>query len=715
MASETESQASSRKQLLDSAMELTDAINRYLKLLGNDGGKAAKMSRSSHRDLFIEPAKRIHSAWRSAIADFRGTAVEAAFERARFVERTEALRPLTDRQDDHQAWDEAIDTLSADTKAFIDALVPPAVDKTAEASERLQPLRAVFERYKGLLSVVDVGLLAYRSDGVANILSARITCGIAASSTVQHDKRGWLAVRTSHPVGGFPALLDQIVAGQLELAEGSFRFPLANNVNFSGFRTHTKMLANPARPRATATCSGGKISDVIKNESFYRWRDTIAVTFEGAYYDVEALTAALELRQPLTNVDDYRQISVEIELPLDARLQSLTREKFSLALALAAKKPASFNGLAILRNDTTKEAKKLPVEVTEDGFVVEWATRTPPGNSNRIAMKLTDDEGIILEETFETHPPDSFPAMIVGRSEPGLDQRDVAAPQRTRIRASQPPAPGAELTGATIGPWVLLKAIGSGGYGTVYEAQHDVTHYKCAVKVIPYEEEDVVAERLKRETRASNEFEHPAIVPIIDAGLDKIEGVAYLAMKRLVGVDLGNKLGAAVAPGEAWRLLQPIFEVLGRYHESGVIHRDIHPGNIYLAHSGQTHLLDFGLCSIVGRRRVTQPATALGHLQYASPEQTMGSSEDAHSSADVWSLGVVLYRMFTGQHPFVGATDIAIAAAAARDAHRPASELGVSLPLSRVLDRCLEKPAEKRYGTATELAEALEAALRVKD
>jgi hypothetical protein len=712
MTAETESQADARKQLLAPATDLLDALGRYQKLLGEDGGMAARLSRSSHRDLFIEPAQRIYGVWKTARADFRGTHIEAAFDRARFVERTERLRRLTDRDDDHPAWDEAIKALSLETSAFIDALVPPRADHLADAAARLQPIRSVFDRYRNLVPFVDVSLLAFRdASASANILSARITCKNAATTDIHHDKNGWVATRRSLQVSEFPRLMDGIAAGHLELADGSFRFPVSN-INYSGFRTHTRMFGVPARPRASAKLTAGSISSVTTGEAFYRWRERLAVESGGAYFDLEALIRALDLRT-LSDPDEQRQVAVEIEIPLEIRVVSLTQERFDLTFHLFAKKPAMFRGLAILRNESTKEPRTVPLEVSEDGFILEWTTRTPPGTPNRVAVKIADEDGLLMEETFETQAPDAaLPLLREQTSEPGIAERDVGALPRTRVRASRRPSPGAELTGASVGPWALLKSIGSGGYGTVYDAQHEVTHFRCAVKVIPYDEEEVVAERLKRETRASNEFQHPALLPIMDAGLDPQQGVAYLAMRRLLGTPLAKTIGSKLSTVGSLELLRPVLEVLGVFHERGVVHRDVHPGNIYLADSGQVHLLDFGLCAIVGRRKVTQPATALGHLQYASPEQTMGSLEDSLPTADVWSLGVVLYELLTGEHPFERPTDIAVAAAAARDSHRPADELGVPAAIARVIDGCLHKSAEDRYPTARELEAALDTAMR---
>lgn len=282
---------------------------------------------------------------------------------------------------------------------------------------------------------------------------------------------------------------------------------------------------------------------------------------------------------------------------------------------------------------------------------------------------------------------------------------------QTEETAIAPPNPvTSDLT-----PYRLLREIGRGGMSVVYEALDTRTGQQAALKVLalpfavtPTRRHDLVA-RFRREERAVAQLSHPNIVAIHEIG--ERGGVHFIAMEFLPGESLRARLerGPLTLP-EAQSVLTQIAAALTAVHGAGIVHRDVKPSNIMLLPDGSAKLLDFGVARHADDTAITSGGLVVGSPAYLSPEQVRGGAGTAAS--DVWALGVLLYEMLAGHAPFQ-ATDVA--AVMYQVIHEPPRPLpGLPPGLSKVLKRALEKAPERRFPSASALAEAFTNALPVE-
>ncbi len=265
------------------------------------------------------------------------------------------------------------------------------------------------------------------------------------------------------------------------------------------------------------------------------------------------------------------------------------------------------------------------------------------------------------------------------------------------------------------GRYLVLERIGAGGMGVVYRAKHEVVGGDVALKFLSpqlaYEPSNRA--RFLREARAANRINHEHIIDITDYG-ETDDGRVYLVMEYLVGVPLNEEIANGALPvPRALDIAIQCARALARAHELGVVHRDIKPDNIYLL-DGHRHdfvkILDFGLAHMKGELRVTATGTVFGTPEYMAPEQARG--RPIQPSADLYSLGCVLFEMLTSQLPFQGsAPDLIVKHL--REPPRPPSHLrpGIAPELDQIVTRLLSKAPADRFGSALELADALEALL----
>lgn len=268
--------------------------------------------------------------------------------------------------------------------------------------------------------------------------------------------------------------------------------------------------------------------------------------------------------------------------------------------------------------------------------------------------------------------------------------------------------------GTVAGRYKLLSHVAEGGMGVVYRAEHVLSRKKLAIKILhPHLCHGRQAvERFRREVSAAAEIDHPGIVQVFDAGVDT-DGSFYMAMELLEGESLGHRTRREW-PGTrtAVDLILGMCEPLARAHEKGFVHRDLKPDNVFIArdHAGQetVKLLDFGLVREVTRRGPTMSGITFGTPEYMAPEQAM-SAKRADVPADVWSVGVMLYELLAGRHPFTGETANAVMANAIKDPHPPLAEVAPHVPaeLARVVERCLEKEPGRRPANAAALGSLL--------
>jgi serine/threonine protein kinase/Tol biopolymer transport system component len=269
-------------------------------------------------------------------------------------------------------------------------------------------------------------------------------------------------------------------------------------------------------------------------------------------------------------------------------------------------------------------------------------------------------------------------------------------------------APGVEL-----GPYEILAPLGAGGMGEVYRARDTRLEREVAIKVLPehLSHKPDARERFEREARAISSLSHPNICHLYDIGQQ--DGTSYLVMEYLEGETLANRLHKGSLPQEqVLKVGMEICEGLERAHRSGVVHRDLKPGNIMLTKSG-AKLMDFGLAKTavaVGAgsasaslATMSQPLTAqgtiVGTFQYMSPEQIEGKEADVRS--DIFALGAVLYEMITGTRAFEGKTTASMIAAILAAEPKPISTVQPMSPaaLGTVVKACLAKDPDERLQT----------------
>jgi tRNA A-37 threonylcarbamoyl transferase component Bud32 len=276
--------------------------------------------------------------------------------------------------------------------------------------------------------------------------------------------------------------------------------------------------------------------------------------------------------------------------------------------------------------------------------------------------------------------------------------------------------------GSTLGAFVLRGAIGSGGMGEVYEAEDTRLHRRVALKVIRH---DVAADpvrraRLEHEASAVAMLNHPNIVTV--HSLDEHEGVLFITMELIEGATLSAALPAhGFTLDRLLPLAIQLADALGAAHSLGIVHRDLKPTNIMITRDGVIKVLDFGLSRLSvdesAGKDTTDALTIDGHLvgtaPYMSPEQIDGYVADARS--DLFSLGIVMFEMATGQRPFSGATPLATLTSILRDVPPSADEVNPDVPeeLARIIDRCLVKDPTRRMQSAIDLRGRLEDLARI--
>ena len=253
---------------------------------------------------------------------------------------------------------------------------------------------------------------------------------------------------------------------------------------------------------------------------------------------------------------------------------------------------------------------------------------------------------------------------------------------------------------SSLGPYTIVKPIGSGGMGQVYEARDTRLGRRVAIKTVSGEFSD----RFIREARIVASLSHPHICTLYDIGPD------YLVMEYIEGHPLRRPLSLDAAREYSLQ----IADALDAAHRQGVVHRDLKPENILVTHSG-IKLLDFGLAKVVDATttetelldNMTRAGTVLGTFPYMSPEQAEGRTVDARS--DMFSFGTVLYQLLSGSRPFGGDTQAATLASILRDEPPPLRTARYDVPetVALVITRCLRKRADERFQSAADLRSAL--------
>src|ERR1700730_11542265 len=273
--------------------------------------------------------------------------------------------------------------------------------------------------------------------------------------------------------------------------------------------------------------------------------------------------------------------------------------------------------------------------------------------------------------------------------------------------------------GTKLGPYEILAPLGAGGMGEVYRARDDRLKREVAVKVLPAElaADPERRARFEREARAASGLSHPNILTVYDIG--STDSTVYIAMELIEGGTLKDLVASGpVGTKKLLELSTQIAEGLAAAHAAGIVHRDLKPANVMVSKHGYVKILDFGLAKLVTPEDqelsvaqtaadATRPGMVMGTVGYMSPEQAAGRPLDFRS--DQFSFGSMVYEMATGKRAFERGTTAETLTAIIREEPEPVSQLNpkVPAPIRWLVERCLTKDPEDRFGTTKDMARDL--------
>ena len=263
-----------------------------------------------------------------------------------------------------------------------------------------------------------------------------------------------------------------------------------------------------------------------------------------------------------------------------------------------------------------------------------------------------------------------------------------------------------------LGPYELLRRLGAGGMGVVYEARHPQLDRRVAVKLLSAAHDARLVERFQREGRVLARVRHPGVVEVHEAGVAP-EG-PYLVQELIEGepLDALVKRTGPLPPREAARIAAEVAEALAAVHAAGALHRDLKPHNVVLRPDGRPVLIDFGLVRDLEADRLTRTGEVMGSLSYMPPEQVEGDGE-VDERTDVYGLGALLYHLLVGGPPFEGPTAYVVARILDHDPPWPrAVRREVPAGLDALVRRALAKRQADRFPSARAMGQALQEHLR---
>jgi eukaryotic-like serine/threonine-protein kinase len=262
--------------------------------------------------------------------------------------------------------------------------------------------------------------------------------------------------------------------------------------------------------------------------------------------------------------------------------------------------------------------------------------------------------------------------------------------------------------GQRLGDYEILSLLGAGGMGRVYRVRHVISNRIEAMKVLQPDLASLpeLAARFTAEIRTLASFDHPNIAQLRTAF--QHENQLIMIMEFVEGVTLDNKAGKAAMPvAEVLDYTEQVLAALSYAHGRGVVHRDLKPANIMVTGQGVVKLMDFGIAKSQDEMMHTKPGTTMGSVYYMSPEQVSGGTVDARS--DIYSLGVTLYELLTGQRPFQASTTFSILNAQLNTVPKPPIELNAGLPaaLNEIILTAMQKDPAMRFQSADAFLKAV--------
>jgi serine/threonine protein kinase len=388
------------------------------------------------------------------------------------------------------------------------------------------------------------------------------------------------------------------------------------------------------------------------------------------------------------------QTTVEIACPPDNELRRL----LDSTLAPNRQEVVTHHVGVCLECQNRLELLAAGSELTLSSTLRNIDHHTPPDKSK--VWKSIDQVVIEVTRTFQvpskTSGPKSKPRLAIGSVEEELSFLS---------KTSEPGKIG------RLGEFQVVRMIGRGGMGVVLHAFDSVLERDVALKVLSPElsSNNTARQRFCREARAAAAVTHDHIVAVHSVNDDEESGLPYIVMQLVSGESLEQRLRRTgkLAVQETVRLLSQAASGLAAAHATGLIHRDIKPGNMLIEPDGRLKLTDFGLARAHEDLKLTKTGYVSGTPLYMAPEQARGDEIDARS--DLFSLGVVMYEALAGRPPFEGKTPLAVLRRVADDAHEPLSKLNPNVPewLEDVVDSLLSKEPKDRIATAAELTKVL--------
>jgi len=278
------------------------------------------------------------------------------------------------------------------------------------------------------------------------------------------------------------------------------------------------------------------------------------------------------------------------------------------------------------------------------------------------------------------------------------------------------------MVGSTLGHYRITRHLGSGGMGDVYVADDTTLDRQVALKVLPpgLAAAPEKRARFEREAKAVAALNHPNVVTI--HSVEEVDGVHFITMELVEGEPLGDVIpGRGFSTVEFFKIATPLADAVNAAHQRGITHRDLKPSNIMVTDDGRVKVLDFGLAKLIdhsaevdgdggtvlltekGSDDLTEAGRIMGTVAYMSPEQAAGKQVDHRS--DIFSLGIILYEMATGERPFKGDSKMEVLSAILRESPPNVTDVRSKLPrhLGRIVSHSLEKETGRRYQSALDL------------